>query len=113
VHAAGPAAGPGWTGTKYTFTITPSRGPGPAYRGTVYVDSTGLVRQLVTEVVLNVRSATSHRRFQATFIDAMTFGDFRSPVRVTAPPARQVEDLGQGLPAFNRFIAAYVYALDD
>src|SRR5579859_1263655 len=43
VTGEGPATGPGWTGTKYGFTVPASGGVSSA-TGTVYVDSQGEVR---------------------------------------------------------------------
>src|SRR5262249_17750557 len=51
VQAEGPASGPGWTGTKYAFTV-PLKVTGVTVSGTVYVDNQGLVRRMVTNDTL-------------------------------------------------------------
>lgn len=83
VRETGPASGPGWTGTAYTFAATMGL-PGALHMvlgisGTVDVDRQGRVRQLdATEAIGNtVRKAQ------------MTFGDFGLPVSVSAPPASE------------------------
>jgi hypothetical protein len=80
VRDAGPASGPGWTGTRYIFTARLSGGQG-AVKGTVYVDRQGQVRRLVT--------ITSQGRI--TTARNITFGDYGAAVRVTAPPASQAK----------------------
>jgi hypothetical protein len=92
VRQVGPASGPGWTGTAYTFAATTTLG-GPlhitvATSGTVDVDQQGRVRQLdatekVGQMVLRVRTA---------------FGDFGIPVSVSAPPASQTATLPPAAP---------------
>jgi hypothetical protein len=77
-HDAGPASGPGWTGTRYTFTALLSGGQG-AVSGAVYVDWQGQVRRLVT--VTTQGRLTAYRD--------ITFDDFGAPVQVTAPPSSQ------------------------
>jgi hypothetical protein len=81
VSAAGPASGPGWTGSAYTFGVT---FPGPSapvvsISGTVDVDAQGRVRQLD---VLDSVGQTERNV-------AITFGDFGLPVSVSAPPASE------------------------
>ncbi len=83
VREAGPASGPGWMGTAYTFAAT-MRFPGAVHMvlstsGTVDVHQQGRVRQLdATEAV-----GSTVRKVQ------MTFGDFGLPVSVSAPPASE------------------------
>lgn len=81
VSPAGPASGPGWTGSAYTFSVTFSGPPAPAVSisGTVDVDEQGRVRQLDV-----VDSAG-----QAERDVGITFGDFGLPVSVSAPPASE------------------------
>jgi hypothetical protein len=81
VSEAGPASGPGWTGSAYTFSVTFSGPPAPAVSisGTVDVDGQGRVRQLDV-----VDSAGQAQRDVA-----ITFGDFGLPVSVSAPPASE------------------------
>jgi hypothetical protein len=83
VQAEGPASGPGWTGTKYAFTVRLPKDIGAMASGTVYVDNQGRVRRLVTTV-------TSQPPIGDTETDDMTFGGFGVQVSVTAPPASQV-----------------------
>lgn len=75
---AGPAAGQGWTGTKYTFTADISGG---SLSGTVYVDQQERVRRLVT--------ITSQGKFAK--IRDLTFDNFGAQKAVTAPPASQTK----------------------
>jgi hypothetical protein len=81
VRDAGPASGPGWTGTKYTFTTRLLSGG--SVSGTVYVDQQGRVRRLVT--------ITMEGRMTVAMDRDLTFGDFGAPVPVTAPAASQVK----------------------
>jgi hypothetical protein len=74
---AGPSAGKGWTGTKYTFTAAISGG---SLSGTVYVDQQGRARRIVT--------ITSQGKF--TKNRDLTFDNFGTQKAVTAPPASQV-----------------------
>jgi hypothetical protein len=112
VHAAGPASGPGWTGTKYTFTVGYRPGQSyPAYTGTVYVDTSGLVRRLVTKYDIYFLKWGSHHPVPVPITEDLTFSDFGCPVTVTPPPASQVDDLGQGIGAYENFIDAYMNAL--
>lgn len=83
VREVGPASGPGWTGSAYTFTATTTLG-GPlrivvSTSGRVDVDQQGRVRQLDATQTLGktVRKAE------------LTFGDFGIPVSVSAPPASE------------------------
>jgi len=82
VRAVGPASGPGWTGSAYTFTVT-TRLTGPLHSavrssGTVDVDQRGRVRRLAAVETFwgTVRQVR------------ITFGDFGLPVSVRPPPAR-------------------------
>ncbi len=83
VRAAGPASGPGWTGSAYTFTIATTLN-GPLHtvvrlNGTVDVDQQGRVRQLdATELFAGTVSKVE-----------ITFGGFGIPVSVSPPPASQ------------------------
>jgi hypothetical protein len=81
VSKQGPASGPGWTGTAYTFTASLTA-PGPlrlSSIGTVDVDQQGRVRQLdATETV----GRTVHKTH-------VTFGDFGLAVSVSPPPASE------------------------
>jgi len=88
VREAGPAAGPGWTGTTYTFiTRWPGARQQPALSGSVEVDRQGRVRRL--DVTAGGKSVTVRgkvisgpkRRVE------LTFADFGVAVPVSAPPA--------------------------
>jgi hypothetical protein len=110
VQAAGPASGPGWSGTKYTFTIAPTTQGGPTTTtGTVYVDSQGRVRRLDRVTVQRVSVDGSQRSI--TMTDDVRFGGFDRPVKVATPSASQVYNLGQGPVGFDRFVDAYQYAV--
>jgi len=83
VREVGPASGPGWTGTAYSFTVATTLN-GPLHTplsltGTVDVDQQGRVRQL------NARDSFSRTVSQVE----VTFGDFGLPVSVSPPPASQ------------------------
>ena len=83
VREVGPASGPGWTGSAYSFTVA-TRLNGPLHTpvglsGTVDVDQQGRVRQL------NARDSFSRTVSQVE----VTFGDFGLPVSVSPPPASQ------------------------
>jgi hypothetical protein len=85
VRAAGPASGPGWTGTRYAVRARAPFGYGASETdtGTVGVDRQGLVRQLgITQLskVGTVEFGTTVR---------LMFSDFGAPVSVTAPPLSQ------------------------
>jgi hypothetical protein len=84
VTKEGPASGPGWTGTKYRFTVATSGRVSPV-TGTVYVDREGQVRRLVTIMTLQLGGG-----YHDTSTEDVSFSDFGAPVSVTAPPASQV-----------------------
>jgi hypothetical protein len=86
VRYVGPASGPGWTGSKYTFTAHLG-GPAVTVAGTVDVDQQGWVRSLDTITTLRDRFQNVRR----TETEDLTFGGFGRPVQVTAPPASQVK----------------------
>ena len=101
VRAAGPASGPGWTGTKYTFTVNSAsfkRAQGfEGETGTVYVDNQGRVRRVIT--VTRIRLVVSQFRegkpagkvvLKFTLTNEATFGDFNCVVKVKAPPPSEV-----------------------
>jgi hypothetical protein len=81
VTEAGPASGPGWTGTRYAFSG--SAGTGTKLSGTVSVDQQGRARALD----LTFRLTSAVNVFVTT--QALTFSDFGTPVTVTPPPADQ------------------------
>jgi hypothetical protein len=78
---AGPASGPGWTGTRYAFSASP--GAGIKLTGTVTVDRQGRARALV--LTTRLTSAAS----VLVMTQVLTFSDFGAPVTVTPPPADQ------------------------
>ena len=78
----GPASGPGWTGTKYGFTVAAPKDIQVA-TGTVDVDGKGQVRQLQETLAVD-------RGRHFTFTEDVTFSGFNIPVTVTVPPAGQV-----------------------
>ena len=82
VTVAGPASGPGWTGTRYAFLGSPA--PMYTISGTVAVDQQGRARVLA----LTDRSASSTDVLVVTMV--LTFSDFGAPVTVTPPPADQI-----------------------
>jgi len=85
VTVAGPATGPGWTGTRYAFSASP--GAGIKLRGSVTVDQQGRVRALV----LTTRLTSAADVLVMTQV--LTFSDFGAPVTVTPPPADQTYPL--------------------
>jgi hypothetical protein len=84
VTKEGPASGPGWTGTRYRFTVATSGRVSPV-TGTVYVDGHGQVRRLVTAMTLQLGGG-----HHDTSTEDVSFTDFGAAVSVTAPPASQV-----------------------
>lgn len=84
VTKEGPASGPGWTGTRYGFTVATS-GRVSSATGTVYVDRQGQVRRLMTTTTLQTGGG-----YHDTSTEDVSFSDFGAPVSVTAPPASQV-----------------------
>ena len=81
VTVAGPASGPGWTGTRYAFSA--SSGAQIRLSGAVSVDQQGQARALV--LTIRLTSATSV--FVTTQV--LTFSAFGAPVTVAPPPADQ------------------------
>jgi hypothetical protein len=92
VREVGPASGPGWTGSAYSFTVaTTLNGPfhTPAgLSGTVDVDQQGRVRQL--DGLASFASTVSKIE--------ITFGDFGLPVSVSPPPASKTFIPSQAAP---------------
>lgn len=81
VTVAGPASGPGWTGTRYAFSETLRDKTGLS--GTVTVDRQGRTRALA--LTLRMPSAAG----VTVITQVLTFSDFGAPVTVTPPPADQ------------------------
>lgn len=91
LHYAGRASGPGWTGTRYTFTaqdIELDSVPQATIHGSVTVDRQGRIRQLLLPAVAPA-SYASGTGIKTLTID-LTFSDFGVRVPVSAPPASQV-----------------------
>lgn len=94
VNRQGSVSGPGWTGTRYAFSVTVALGPaGSGQRtvratGTIDVDQQGRVRRLDAAYRLPAIASASAPAEPATV--EMTFSDFGAPVSVSAPPARDV-----------------------
>jgi len=80
VTVAGPASGPGWTGTRYEFSSSPGA---IKLSGTVSVDQQGRTRALVLTIRLGSAANVS------VTTQVLTFSDFGAPVMVTAPPTDQ------------------------
>lgn len=88
VTTAGPASGPGWTGTRYTFTWSkiPAKGLKPDIEsGSVDVDQQGRTRVLEYNDRLTAADGTVVVRSYGE-----TFSDFGVKVTVQVPPANQV-----------------------
>jgi hypothetical protein len=85
VRADGAASGPGWTGTRYTFSYANER-------GTVIVDQQGRVREidLALPLFFAPRSGKLSARPTGTVRVSASFGDFGVHVSVTPPPASEV-----------------------
>ncbi|MEV4513592.1 hypothetical protein AB0K00_32070 [Dactylosporangium sp. NPDC049525] len=84
IREDGAASGDGWTGTRFTFSLTDKGEPKPAggsrtITGAVDVDNQDRIRRV--QLDFNDSSARN----------VVTFGDFGVPVTVTAPPASEVE----------------------
>jgi len=89
----GPTSGPGWTGTKYAFTVPLPKKDDITITGTVDVDSQGRVRRLATIATLAPRPpALPHGAIET---EDVTFGGFGAKVSVAVPPASQVHNLGK------------------
>ncbi|MFC4530409.1 hypothetical protein [Sphaerisporangium dianthi] len=87
VREGGPASGAGWTGQRFTFSLKDENWPGTHGSKAEPLDVTGAV---------DVDDQGRVRRLEVTFSDdgqrdVLNFGDFGTPVTVTAPPADQVQ----------------------
>jgi hypothetical protein len=93
----GHASGPGWTGTRYTFTVAHPKGAGgvvDSITGTVDVDRQGHIRGL-TQATAFVASGKPGTAGQMVYTADFTFSDFGVRFSVTPPPASQVNhDIG-------------------
>jgi hypothetical protein len=94
---AGSVSGPGWTGTRYRFTVSHPDGTGglvDRVTCVVDVDSQGHIRSLAqtTVFVANGRPGTAGKVIYTT---DFTFSDFGIRLSVTPPPASQINhDIG-------------------
>ncbi len=89
----GPVSGPGWTGTRYRFSLSHPDGTGGVVDGitcTVDVDSHGHIRSLVQTTVL-VASGKPGTPGETIYRLAFTFSDFGARFSVIPPPASQVD----------------------
>lgn len=92
MNRQGNASGPGWTGTRYAFSVTVATGPAGSGQptvhatGTIDVDQLGRVRRLAAAYAL---PPTASARPEQVTVE-ITFSDFGAPVSVSAPPARDV-----------------------
>jgi hypothetical protein len=82
VTGEGPASGPGWTGTRYGFTVTVNKLTTVGY---LDVDGQGRVRRLAADLTAG---AGTRKWVMAT--EDVTFSDFGVPVSVSVPSANQV-----------------------
>jgi hypothetical protein len=97
LHRACRAGGPGWAGTRYTFTaqdVDLDSVPPATIHGSVTVDRQGRVRQLLLRAIAPA-SYASGTGIETLTID-LTFSHFGKRVRVSAPPASQVHNPGPG-----------------
>jgi hypothetical protein len=92
VNRLGSVSGPGWTGTRYAFSVAFVLGvagngaPTAHATGTIDVDQQGRVRHL--DAAYTEPATASAPPKQGTV--ELTFSDFGAPVSVSAPPAREV-----------------------
>ena len=97
VLAEGSVTGPGWTGTRYRFTVSHPAGTGglgDSITCTVDVDSRGHIRSLAqaTVFVANGKPGTAGKMIDTA---DFTFSDFGIRFSVAPPPASQIDhDLG-------------------
>jgi hypothetical protein len=90
-------SGPGWTGTRYKFTVSHPEGTGgivDSITCTVDVDSQGHIRSLAQTTVF-AASGGPGTAGQTIYTTDYTFSDFGIRFSVTPPPASQIDhDLG-------------------
>jgi hypothetical protein len=94
----GPVSGPGWTGTRYRFTVSHPEGTGgivDSIACTVDVDNLGHIRALAQTTVFDA-SGKPGTTGQTTYTTDYTFSDFGVRFSVTPPPASQI-DHGAGV----------------
>ena len=89
----GSVSGPGWTGTRYKFTVSHPEGTGgivDSITCTVDVDSQGHIRSLAQTTVF-VASGKPHTAGEMIYTAHFTFSDFGIRFSVTPPPASQID----------------------
>jgi hypothetical protein len=89
----GSVSGPGWTGTRYRFSLSHPEGTGGVVDSitcTVDVDRKGHIRSLVQTTVF-VASGKPGTAGQSIDTTDFTFSDFGIRFSVTPPPASQVD----------------------
>jgi len=93
----GSVSGPGWTGTRYRFTVSHpegTRGLVDSITCTVHVDSQGHIRSLAQTTVF-VAGGKPGTAGKMIYTADFTFSDFGIRFSVTPPPASQIDhDLG-------------------
>jgi hypothetical protein len=93
----GHASGPGWTGTRYRFTVSHPKGAGglvDSITCAMVVDSQGHIRSLAQATAF-VASGKPGTAAQMIYTADFTFSDFGIRFSVTPPPAGQVNhDIG-------------------
>jgi hypothetical protein len=90
-------SGPGWTGTRYTFTLSHPKGTlrvVDRITCTVDVDSHGHIRRLAQTTAF-AAGGKPGAAVGTIYTIAFTFSDFGIRFSVTPPPASQIDhDLG-------------------
>jgi hypothetical protein len=89
--SASRTAGPGWR--AFTEPSLEKASTPITVHGTVYVDSQGRVRRLVTTQTRPIWSSTGVKG-SATDTTDVTFGGFGVQISAAVPPASQVDNLG-------------------
>ena len=93
VVGEGPVSGPGWTGTRYRFTVSHPEGTGGVVDSitcTIDVDSRGHIRSLAQTTVF-VASGKPGTAGKMIYTTDFTFSDFGIRFSVTPPPASQID----------------------
>lgn len=97
LKSEGPTSGPGWSGTRYTFTVSHPRGTGDLVNSitcTMAVDSQGHIRSLAQTTVF---AASGKAGGEQIYTGDFTFSDFGIRFSVTPPPANETDpDIGVG-----------------
>lgn len=96
VRGMGPASGPGWTGTAYSFQLSAGI-PTPnsklrtivTVRGTAGLDQQGRIRSLTGRETSRTPDAPAGEHLAAASI-SLAFSGFGQPIPASIPPARQV-----------------------